>query len=92
VVQFYYGDDGLDVMNVSYLKQHGFIAQNAAAAAAALDVASALAPGGGGLAAAPGAAGAAAARRARGKLARKAAKGDGSSAARLAESEPVMAK
>eukprot|EP00879_Flechtneria_rotunda_P019031 GHRR01019981.1.p1 GENE.GHRR01019981.1~~GHRR01019981.1.p1 ORF type:complete len:960 (+),score=400.61 GHRR01019981.1:550-3429(+) len=33
VVQLYYGDDGLDVMKVSYMKQTAFLAANAASAA-----------------------------------------------------------
>jgi len=33
VVQFQYGEDGLDVTQVSYLKQYAFMARNAAAAA-----------------------------------------------------------
>ena len=33
VVQFYYGEDGLDVTQVSYLSSYDFIARNAAAAA-----------------------------------------------------------
>lgn len=41
VVQFYYGEDGLDVMNVSYLKQYGFMANNAAATAAKVNLAGA---------------------------------------------------
>ncbi|KAI8463429.1 MAG: hypothetical protein J3K34DRAFT_526989 [Monoraphidium minutum] len=90
VVQFYYGEDGLDVMATSYLRQHGFIAQNAEGVADALDARAVLA--GGPLASAPARAEAAAARRARAKLVRKAAKGDAAAAAKLAASEPVMSR
>ena len=29
IVQFAYGEDGVDVMNVSYLREFGFLSQNA---------------------------------------------------------------
>ncbi|KAF8073189.1 rpa1 [Scenedesmus sp. PABB004] len=44
IVQLYYGDDGLDVTRVSYMKQTAFLAANAASAARQLG----LADGGGG--------------------------------------------
>lgn len=43
VVQFYYGEDGLDVTNTSYMHQFGFLAANADSFAQRLDVAPALA-------------------------------------------------
>jgi hypothetical protein len=78
-------------MNVSYLKQHGFVAQNAAAAAANLDAAAVLSgagAGAGGLKSAE----VVAARAKRAKLLKKAAKGDEGAAAKLAESAPVMGR
>jgi len=42
VVQFFYGEDGIDVMGVSYMKQFGFLAKNAARFAQQLDLAHAL--------------------------------------------------
>ena len=94
VVQFRYGDDGLDVLATSYLKQHGFVAQNAAAEAAALDARAVLAEGGGegGVKAGAAPREVAAARRARGKLLRKALKGDASAAKELADSLPLSAR
>lgn len=43
VVQFYYGEDGLDVTNTSYMHQFGFLAANAESFAQRLDVGPALA-------------------------------------------------
>ncbi|KAK9816421.1 hypothetical protein WJX72_000053 [[Myrmecia] bisecta] len=38
IVQFQYGEDGIDVMNIGYLKQFGFLAQNAERFAQQLDL------------------------------------------------------
>jgi len=73
-------------MSISYLKQHGFVAQNAAAAAANLDADAVLSSGG------ISSEGVAAARAKRAKLLRKAGKGDAGAALKLGESTPVMGK
>lgn len=42
IVQFAYGEDGIDVMNVSYLKELGFLARNAERFAQQLNLQQAL--------------------------------------------------
>jgi hypothetical protein len=46
VVQFYYGEDGLDVTHNSYMRQFGFLAANAGGFAQRLDTKEALAASG----------------------------------------------
>jgi DNA-directed RNA polymerase I subunit RPA1 len=89
VVQFYYGEDGLDVTQVSYLRSYDFIARNAAAAAlkVGLNPGSSSSSGGGVLEQAV-----TAALRERTKLLKKARKGDLEAQQQLKEHLPVMAR
>ena len=42
IVQFAYGEDGIDVMNVSYLREFGFLSRNAERFAQQLNLQQAL--------------------------------------------------
>lgn len=42
IVQFAYGEDGIDVMNVSYLREFGFLSRNAGRFAQQLNLEQAL--------------------------------------------------